>query len=80
MSLSETRPAPAPVPSFWTATSRVRVRTLILLRWLAIVGQTGAVLFVRYGLDVDFPLGWALTAIGVSVLLNLGLIAARLST
>ncbi|MEZ5960772.1 MAG: ActS/PrrB/RegB family redox-sensitive histidine kinase [Hyphomonadaceae bacterium] len=70
MAVTETRP-PAPVPSIWSATSRVRIRTLVLLRWLAIVGQTIAVLFVRFGLDVDFPLGLALAAIGVSVIVNL---------
>lgn len=70
---------PAPVPSFWIAQSRVRIRTLILLRWLAVIGQTAAVLFVRYGLDVAFPFEWALAAIGVSVALNLGLIASRRS-
>ncbi|MGH6950771.1 MAG: hypothetical protein ACREH4_07850, partial [Vitreimonas sp.] len=64
MAISDTR-APAPVPGFWTAQSRVRLRTLILLRWLAVFGQTVAVLFVRYGLDVAFPIGWALAAIAV---------------
>lgn len=77
MALSETRPPPAPVPTFWTATSRVRLRTLIVLRWLAAFGQTVAVLFVRYGLDVEFPLGWALAAIGVSVALNIALTLMR---
>lgn len=76
MAVSETR-EPAPVPSFWTAQSRVRLRTLIMLRWLAIIGQTAAVLFVRYGLDVEFPLDWALAAVAVSVVLNLGLAARR---
>ncbi len=61
----------APLPSFWSAQSRVRVRTLILLRWLAIFGQAAAVLFVRFGLDVEFPVFWALAAIGVSVILNI---------
>jgi two-component system sensor histidine kinase RegB len=70
MAVTEPRP-PAPIPSFWNATSRVRVRTLVLLRWLAITGQTVAVLFVRYILDVDFPLDWALAAIGVSIVVNL---------
>jgi len=70
---------PAPVPNIWTAQSRVRLRTLILLRWLAIVGQTAAVVFVRYGLDVDFPLSWALACVGVSVALNVGLVASRRS-
>ena len=43
MSGAEVR-TPAPIPSFWGATSRVRVRTLVVLRWLAIFGQTVAVL------------------------------------
>jgi two-component system sensor histidine kinase RegB len=78
MALPDVR-APAPVPGFWTAQSRVRLRTLILLRWMAVFGQTAAVLFVRYGLDVAFPLGWAIAAIAVSVALNLLLIATRRS-
>ncbi len=61
----------APLPGFWQAQSRVRVRTLLLLRWLAILGQSSAVLFVRYGLDMEFPVFWALGAIGVSVALNI---------
>ena len=63
--------------SFWTARGRVRLRTLILLRWLAIFGQTLAVLFVRFGLEVEFPLWWAMAAIAVSVALNIALIARR---
>jgi two-component system, sensor histidine kinase RegB len=78
MAVSDTR-AQTPLPTLWTAQSRVRVRTLILLRWLAIFGQTVAVLFVRYGLNVDFPIGWAFAAIAVSVAINLVLIAARRS-
>jgi two-component system sensor histidine kinase RegB len=78
MAVQDARLPPA-IPSFWTAQSRVRVRTLILLRWLAVVGQTVAVLFVRYVLNIEFPLSWALAAIGASVALNLALIAARRS-
>src|SRR5688572_16640926 len=70
-------PPPPAVPSVWTATSRVRQRTLVLLRWLAILGQTVAVLIVRFLLEVEFPLMWALGAIGVSVGLNLALMALR---
>lgn len=69
----------AALPSFWTTQSRVRVRTLILLRWLAILGQVIAVLFVLYGLGIEFPFTLALGAIGVSVGLNLGLTFARQS-
>lgn len=78
MAIQDTR-LQTPLPTFWTAQSRVRVRTLIMLRWLAVLGQTVAVLFVRYGLNVDFPLGWALAAIAVSVALNVLLIATRRS-
>lgn len=79
MSTTATHREPAPVPGFWSATSRVRGRTLILLRWLAVFGQTVAVLFVRYVLNVDFPLTWALAAILVSVALNFFLISRRRS-
>jgi two-component system sensor histidine kinase RegB len=70
MADTETRTL-APIPSFWSATSRVRVRTLVLLRWLAIIGQTVALLFVRYVLNVEFPLDWAVGAVGVSIAVNL---------
>ena len=64
-------------PSFWAATSRVRRRTLILLRWLAIIGQTISVLFVRFVIDVDFPLLLAFAAISVSAGLNIVLMLTR---
>lgn len=78
MTIAEVRPT-APVPTIWTARSRVRLRTLILLRWLAVFGQIVAVLFVRYGLEMEFPLAWALAAIGTSIALNLALTASRRS-
>lgn len=71
--------AELPAPAFWTITSRVRLRTLIVLRWLAVFGQTVAVLFVRYWLGVEFPVWPALAAIGVSAALNLGLVVRRRS-
>lgn len=66
-----------PPSGFWSATSRVRLRTLVLLRWLAVFGQTVAVLFVRFWLDVEFPLWLALAAIGISVGLNIVLMSTR---
>ena len=66
-----------PAPNFWTSTSRVRLRTLMMLRWLAVFGQTVAVLFVRFVLDVEFPLLPAFAAIGVSAGLNLFLLVTR---
>ena len=49
---------------------RVHLRTLILIRWVAIVGQLLTVLIVQYGLELVMPVGAVLAVIGVSVLLN----------
>ena len=52
---------------------RLRLDTLVRLRWLAITGQLLAVLITHYGLHFDLPLGGALAAISVSAWLNVGL-------
>ena len=49
---------------------RVRLRTLILLRWLAVVGQTLCVVIVYYGLGFDLPLGPCLGVIAASAWVN----------
>jgi two-component system, sensor histidine kinase RegB len=62
--------------SIWTAPGRVRLRTLINLRWLAIAGQTAAVLFVEYGLRFETPLGALLAVITAGAWLNFYLMIA----
>ncbi|HIK65530.1 MAG TPA: sensor histidine kinase, partial [Henriciella marina] len=52
------------------ARGRARLRTLMTLRWLAVGGQTAAVLFVNFGLGFDVPLGPCLTVIAASAWLN----------
>ena len=52
---------------------RLRVDTLIRLRWLAIFGQSAAVLFTYYGLGFHLPFGLCFAAIAAAVWLNLGL-------
>jgi two-component system sensor histidine kinase RegB len=52
---------------------RLRLDTLVRLRWLAIVGQAAAVAGVYFGLGFPLPFGWCLLAIAVSAWLNLGL-------
>jgi two-component system sensor histidine kinase RegB len=47
-----------------------RLHTLILLRWLAITGQTIAILFVHFGLDFSLPLGLSLATVAVLVAVN----------
>lgn len=50
---------------------RVRLQTLVLLRWLAIAGQLVAVLLVSIGLNFPLPLGLCLLAILASAGLNI---------
>jgi two-component system sensor histidine kinase RegB len=52
---------------------QLRVDTLIRLRWLAVAGQSAAVLITGVGLGFDVPIGWCFLCIGFAVLLNLGL-------
>jgi two-component system, sensor histidine kinase RegB len=49
----------------------LRLRTLVRLRWLAVFGQTGAVLGVYWLMGFSLPLGWCLAAIALSAWLNI---------
>lgn len=49
----------------------VRLRTLLVLRWLAILGQTIAVVTATFYLGLRFELGLCFLAIGASVVSNL---------
>ena len=49
----------------------LRLRTLVRLRWLAIVGQAGAVLGVHFVLGFPLPLGLCLAVIALSAWLNI---------
>lgn len=49
----------------------LRLRTLVRLRWLAIIGQTGAVLGVHFALGFPLPLGLCFAAIALSAWLNI---------
>lgn len=61
--------------SVGAAFGRTRLRTLVSLRWMAIAGQAGAVLFVNYGLGFELPLAACLAAVGASAWLNVALMA-----
>ncbi|MEI9805749.1 MAG: ActS/PrrB/RegB family redox-sensitive histidine kinase [Pseudolabrys sp.] len=49
----------------------VRLDTLVRLRWLAIIGQTTAVLVVEYGLNFELPIYACLAMIVLSAWLNI---------
>jgi two-component system, sensor histidine kinase RegB len=51
----------------------VRLDTLVRLRWLAIIGQSTAVLVVYYGLDFQLPIYACLAAIVLAAWLNVAL-------
>jgi two-component system sensor histidine kinase RegB len=51
----------------------VRLDTLVRLRWLAIIGQSTAVLVVYYGLDFELPIWACLAVIALSAGLNAAL-------
>src|SRR5262252_292656 len=53
----------------------VRLDTLARIRWLAVLGQTGAVIIVHYGLDFTLPIGPCFAVIALSAAVN---IAVRL--
>lgn len=54
-----------------TDSRRLRVTTLVRLRWLAVLGQSLAVLAVAYGLGFAFSTGWCFALIGSSAALNI---------
>jgi two-component system, sensor histidine kinase RegB len=51
----------------------VRLDTLVRLRWLAVIGQTTAVLVVYWGLDFDLPIWACLSVIALAAWLNVAL-------
>ncbi len=50
---------------------RLRLQTLVRLRWLAVAGQTLTVMFVYLALEFPLPLGPCMAAIAVSAWLNI---------
>lgn len=66
-----------PLQRWVRPTDRVSLRTLILIRWIAIAGQLTTVLAVHFLLEFPLPIAPALGVIGVSALLN---VAATMQT
>ena len=54
----------------------MRLRTLVLIRWIAIAGQTTAILVVRYGFGYPFDIFLASAVVGASAILN-GVLTVR---
>ncbi len=50
--------------------SRLRLQTLTRLRWIAVAGQSVAVIGTHFGLGFALPIGWCVLVILLSVVLN----------
>ncbi len=61
---------PEGLGSAQSALGRTRLRTFIALRWLAVAGQTVAVVFVHFGLGFQLPIALCLAVISASAWLN----------
>lgn len=64
---------PSPRNRLQASSSRLRLQTLLRLRWIAVSGQLVAVLGTRFGLGFELPLLWCLAAIAASAAFNLAL-------
>lgn len=62
------------------STRGLRLQTLVRLRWIAVAGQTAAVLFVHLALGFPLPLGFCLAVIALSAWLNIFLAVRWRST
>ena len=63
-----------PSPGLFDLSHRVnwvRLRTLIILRWIAIVGQLAAITIAQRLFDHNLEIGLAFLAIGASITVNL---------
>lgn len=58
----------------WHDDSRLRLVTIVRLRWLAILGQLMAICVVHFGLGFPLPLGSCLSFIALSAWLNVYLV------
>lgn len=61
------------LPSLGRDARHLRLDTFVRLRWLAIAGQSAAVVGARFGLGLPLPFGWCFLVIAASSWLNLAL-------
>jgi two-component system sensor histidine kinase RegB len=53
--------------------SRLRLQTIVRLRWLAVLGQSITVIGAYWVLGIDLPIGWCLAVIALSAWINVAL-------
>lgn len=50
---------------------KLRLRTLVVIRWIALVGQLGALAIIYFGFDFELPVGSALAVVAASGVFNI---------
>lgn len=69
-------PAPGPAIDREARSDWLRLRTLVILRWMAAAGQLSAVLVAKLVLDLDFNVALCLLVIAALVVVNLASVLA----
>src|SRR6185369_4533498 len=70
--LSPRSSAPNPAARRPRPRGRIRLRTIIFIRWIAVVGQLSTLLFVHYVMGYDLPIGWALASVAALAAITAG--------
>jgi two-component system sensor histidine kinase RegB len=58
----------------------VSLRTLVLIRWVAVIGQAATLVIIRYGLGFALPVRGTFLVVGVSAVLNIAVVLPRRPT
>jgi two-component system sensor histidine kinase RegB len=51
---------------------RIRLRTIVFIRWIAVAGQLATLLFVHFGMGYSLPLVWTLGTVGALAVATAG--------
>jgi two-component system sensor histidine kinase RegB len=78
--MTQTRLPASGTPLTGAPAPRLRLGTLVTMRWLALIGQTIALAVVYFGLDLDLPLIPAMAVVMLSGALNVAISVARPSS
>ncbi len=56
---------------------RIRLRTIVFIRWIAVAGQLSTLLVVHFGMGYPLPLPWALATVAALAAVTAGAQARR---
>ena len=51
---------------------RIRLRTIVFIRWIAVAGQLSTLLFVHFGMGYPLPLLWTLATVAALAAVTAG--------